>query len=74
MKRRQFVVTSLVAGLPFISRAEGRYLGPGDEGFDEARKLFNSDLSPKPAYIASCRSEDEVKAAVLFARERGLPV
>ncbi|YCM43097.1 FAD-binding oxidoreductase [Verrucomicrobiaceae bacterium 227] len=74
MKRRQFLVTSLVAGLPFILKAEGRYLGPEDEGYDEARQLFNSDLTPRPAYIAKCRSEDEVQAAVIFAREKGLAV
>lgn len=74
VKRRQFVVTSLVAGLPFISRSEARYLEPGDEEFDESRKLFNSDLSPIPAFIAGCRSEAEVAAAIGFAREKGIAV
>ena len=74
MKRRQFVATTLVAGFPFISRAGAGYLEPGEKGYDEARALFNSDLSPKPAYIAGCRTEDEVVAAMRFGREKGLAV
>lgn len=66
--------TSVLAGLPFISKAEDSYLAPGSEGYDEARQLFNSDLSPKPAYIAACRSEAEVRKAVQFARDKNLAV
>ena len=74
MKRRQFVATSALAGLPFISRAESGYLKPGGVGYEAARKLFNSDLDLKPAYIAKCLSEDEVVRAVRFAREEKLAV
>lgn len=65
MGRRRFIASSLVAGLPFIARTEARYPGPGDAGYEEARKLFNSDLDLKPADLAKCRSEEEVKAAAL---------
>lgn len=64
-------MTPLVAGLPFISRVEGRYLKDGDPGFKEAKQLFNSDLKTKPAFIAKCRNEGEVQAAMKFARENG---
>ena len=74
MKRRKFVGTSILAALPFISRAEEGYLEPGEKGFDEARQLFNSDLSPKPAFIAACQSEAEVRKAIQFARDENLSV
>ena len=74
MKRRQFVGTSVLAGMPFILRAEEEYLKPGKIGYEEARQLFNSDLSQKPAYIASCKREDEVRKAIRFAREENLSV
>ena len=73
VKRRTFL-GSAVAGLPFISHAESAYLEPGGAGYDAARQLFNSDLSPKPAFIAACKSEAEVAAAVNFARDRQLAV
>ncbi|MDB4429543.1 FAD-binding oxidoreductase [Akkermansiaceae bacterium] len=74
MKRRHFLGTSALAGLPFISRAETGYLKEGDESYDASRQLFNSDLSPKPAFIAACRTQDEVAKAVLFSREKDLAV
>ncbi|MDB4484540.1 FAD-dependent oxidoreductase, partial [bacterium] len=74
MKRRQFVGTSIFAGMPFIMKAEEEYLKPGETGYDQARQLFNSDLSPKPAYIASCQSEEEVRKAITFARNENLSV
>lgn len=74
MKRRQFVATSALAGLPFISRAEVPYLQEGGAGYDSARQLFNSDLDLKPAFIARCRTEGEVVKAVNFSRERELAI
>ena len=74
MKRRQFFGASLLAGLPFISRAEPGYIAPGDPGYDQSRQLFNSDLSLKPAFIARCRTEVEVVKAINFAREANLAV
>lgn len=77
MKRRRFIATSALAGLPFISRAETApqgYLTPQSAGYHEARQLFNSDLDPQPAYIARCQKESEVAQAVQFARERDLAV
>lgn len=74
MKRRQFLGASLTAGLPFISRAETGMIRPGDPGYDKTRQLFNSDLSPKPAFIAKCRTEAEVVKAINFARDAELAV
>lgn len=77
MKRRRFIATSALAGLPFISRAETPppgYLAPGSAGYEAGRQLFNSDLDCKPAFIARCREEGEVVQAVQFAKEQNLAV
>ena len=51
-----------------------RYLQPGDDGYEAARKPFNSAILLKPSRIACCRTEADVIAAVRHAKEAGLPV
>src|SRR5436305_3270019 len=55
-------------------RFSGRLLQPGDEGYDEARKVWNGLFDRRPALVARCGNVDDVVAAVNFARESGLPV
>ena len=51
-------------------RFEGLLLQPGDEGYDEARMVWNGLFDRRPALIARCQSVDDVvAAAVNFARE-----
>jgi FAD/FMN-containing dehydrogenase len=52
----------------------GEALHSGDEGYDEARKVFNGMIDRHPAVIARCTSADDVAAAVNFARENDLPL
>ena len=47
-------------------------LQPGDEGYDEARMVWNGLFDRRPALVARCRTVDDVVAAVNFARETGL--
>lgn len=55
-------------------RQDLAFLKPGDKGYEEARRPFNSTVLLKPALIACCRTEADVVAAVRHAKENGLPV
>src|SRR5208282_3110109 len=50
----------------------GRLLRPGDDRYDEARKVWNGMIDRRPALIARCTGAADVLAAVRFARAHGL--
>ena len=50
----------------------GDLLRAGDEGYDEARRLFNAMHDKHPALIARCTGAADVMDAVDFARENGV--
>lgn len=52
----------------------GELIQPGDEGYDEARKIWNGSVSRFPALIARCAGVADVIEAVRFARDTGLVV
>src|SRR3712207_879650 len=52
----------------------GALLRPGEEGYDEARRVWNGAFDRRPALIARCAGTDDVQAAVRFARAHDLPV
>jgi len=52
----------------------GSLLQPGDDGFDEARRVWNGIHDRHPALIARCASPEDVVAAVNFAGEHALTV
>jgi FAD/FMN-containing dehydrogenase len=52
----------------------GALLQPGEEGYDEARRIWNGAIDRRPALIARCAGADDVAEAVRFARERELAV
>ena len=53
-------------------RMRGQVLVRGDSDYDEARKIWNGDIDRRPAIIARCAGVEDVKAAVTFARARGM--
>src|SRR5918999_803235 len=53
---------------------QGELLRPGDESYDEARKVWNGAIDRRPALIARCTSAADVAAALRLGRERGLEI
>ncbi|MGB4630162.1 MAG: FAD-dependent oxidoreductase, partial [Propionicimonas sp.] len=57
-----------------ISGFSGQLIGPGDEGYDEARGLFNAMIDRRPRLIARCASAADVAAVINFARSERVPM
>jgi FAD/FMN-containing dehydrogenase len=53
---------------------EGTVLGPGEDGYDDARRLWNAAHDRRPAVIARVRTAEVVQAAVRFAVAQGLEI
>jgi FAD/FMN-containing dehydrogenase len=66
------MAVSAVEGLS--AALKGRVVVRGDEGYDEARTLYNAMIDKRPAAVVYCLDEADVAAAIKFARERGLPL
>ena len=52
----------------------GPVIGPDEDGYDEARSIWNGAIDRRPAGIARCSGVADVVAAVRYARERDLLV
>lgn len=51
----------------------GRVLLPGDASYDESRALFNAMIGARPAAIVRCAGVEDVRAAIAYGHETGLP-
>ncbi|MDF2707206.1 MAG: FAD-binding oxidoreductase [Nonomuraea muscovyensis] len=47
---------------------------PGDDGYDTARQAWNRAIDPRPAVVVEAAHAGDVRAAVVAAREHGLPL
>jgi hypothetical protein len=56
------------------SRFRGALLRPDEEGYDDARRVWNGAIDRRPALIARCAGVDDVIEAVRFAREHDVSV
>lgn len=53
---------------------QGRVLAPADEGYEDARRVWNAAIDRRPAVIVECASAADLAAAVRFARSTGLEI
>jgi FAD/FMN-containing dehydrogenase len=63
---------SATTGLPGGFR--GQVVLPDQDGYDQARRLWNAMFDRRPAVIARCTGPGDVAAAVRLARARGLEI
>lgn len=54
------------------TRLRGTLLLPAEEGYDEARSLWNAMIDRRPAAIVRCLGAVDILAGIRFARERGI--
>ncbi len=47
----------------------GEIVTPADDGYDEARRLWNAVFDRRPAAVVRPRTSEEVTTAIRFARE-----
>ncbi|WP_236639845.1 FAD-binding oxidoreductase [Salinigranum halophilum] len=56
----------------FTAGFRGSVLEPGDDGYDEARSIWNAMIDKQPTLVAQCTGVADVIRAVNFARDTGL--
>jgi len=61
-------LTTLAAGF------SGELLTPTDEGYQQRRAIWNRMIDRRPALFARCRSPEDARRALAWARENELPV
>ena len=50
----------------------GEVITPSDDGYEDARKVYNGMIDKRPAVVVRCRGTADVAAVIAVAREEGL--
>ena len=50
----------------------GNLLMPGNEAYEQARKVLNSGIDKHPAFVVQPTGATDIRKAVTFARERDM--
>src|SRR5256886_3708141 len=58
----------------FANELHGEIVRPQDEGYDDARKIWNAMIDRRPALIVRCRDAEDVTRSIAFARDQELPL
>jgi len=58
----------------FKAHLHGELIGPGDDGYESARRVWNGMIDKYPALIVRCADVSDVVTSVQFARAQELPV
>jgi FAD/FMN-containing dehydrogenase len=56
------------------ARLRGPVVSTGDADYEEVRKIWNAAIEKRPAVFARCTGNDDVIAALQFARERDVEI
>jgi hypothetical protein len=56
----------------FKASLAGDLVQPGDEGYDEARKVYDAMIDRRPRLIVRCADVADVIAAVNFGRQNNM--
>ena len=67
-----YAVIAEAAVNDFKTSLHGALLCPGDDGYDEARKIWNGMIDKRPALIAQCSGAADVINSVNFARDNDI--
>ncbi|HET6296761.1 MAG TPA: FAD-binding oxidoreductase [Kribbella sp.] len=52
----------------------GTVFGPADEGYDDARRVWNAEIDRRPAVLARVQDAEDVRAAIAFAVRHDLEI
>jgi len=73
IKRNGGTTTLQAADLEGLSAAlRGRLVLPGEDGYDEARTIWNAMIDRRPGAVVRCAGAADVMRAVRYARDNGL--
>ena len=58
----------------FSTRFSGDVIRPDSPTYDAVRSVWNAMIDRRPAFIAQCKTVDDVQQAIRFARNENLPI